>query len=123
MAALLRSDFSATDIPTAFDLRNELIDLNKLARRSSAAVAKQIENYVDTVYDTVKTGALEGTPPDATVPDTLPLRSKYDLFANFTKAERIKIGRLMNLSNNSEVRADVADQLQAFLTNRGWTFA
>lgn len=121
--ALLRSDFSATYIPTAFDLRDELIDLNKLARRSSAAVTKQIENYIDTLYDTVKTGALVGTPPDATVPATEPLRSKYDLFANFTKAERIKIQRALSLADATEVKDAIAAQLQDFLEHRSWTFA
>lgn len=123
MPKLLISDFPATELPTAYDLRPELIQINKVARRASAAVAKQIENYVDALYDTVKTGILTGTPPDATVPATLPLRGTYNDFTEFTRAERIKIDRLLALSDNTEVRTAVAAQLQSFLEHRGWTFA
>lgn len=121
--ALLISDFPGTELPTAYDLRPELVQLNKLARRNSSAVAKQIEEYIDALYDSVKTGALVGTAPDATVPATVSLKALYSDFTDFTRAERIKIDRLLALSDNTEVKTAVALQLQFWLEHRGWTFA
>jgi len=121
MAKLIRSDFTSTNIPTAFDLRDELIELNKTARRSSAAVAKQIEEYVDAVYDTVKTGALVGTPPDGTTAATSNLKATYSDFVDFTRAERTKIGRAVKIGAD-DVKTEIAQQLKDFLEVRLWTF-
>lgn len=120
MSKLLRSDFPATYIPTAFDLRDELVKLNKLVRRSSAAVSKQIEVYIDTLYDKVKTGSKLGTPPDGTTAATVTLKQLYSDFTDFTRAERIKIDRLLALSDNAAVKAAVAAQLAYWLEVQGW---
>lgn len=122
MSTLLRSDFPATFIPTGHDLRGEFIQLNKLVRRSSAAVAKQIEEYVVTIYDAVKAGALTATEPDATVAATVQLKALYSDFTDLTRAERIKVTRLLALSDNVAVKASVESQVQFFLENLGWTF-
>lgn len=121
MAKLIRSDFTSTNIPTAFDLRDELIKLNKTARRASAEVARQIEEYVDAVYDTVKTDTLVGTPPDGTTAATANLKATYSDFVDFARAERIKIGRAIKLGAE-DVKTDIAQQLQDFLEARLWTF-
>jgi hypothetical protein len=122
VSTLIVSDFPATQVVTANDLQNSLIQLHKLTRRSSAGVARQIENYVDTVYDTIKTGALVGTAPDATTPATVTLKALYSDFVDFSRVVRIKVDRAAVYSADS-VKDAMAAQLQFWLEKQGWTFA
>ena len=121
MSKLLRSDFPATYIPTASDLRDELVQLNKLCRRSSAAVAKQIEEQVEALWDTLD-ATETSTEPDATVAATVNLLALYSDFTDYSRAVRVKVGRAASISSDAVIAAIVA-QLRYFLTHRGWTFA
>jgi hypothetical protein len=118
---LLRSDFSATFIPTAADIRPELIQLNKLCRRSSVEVAKQVEEYVEAIWD-ILDATETSTAPDATVAATASLKQLYSDFVDFTRAERIKINRAIAIGA-VDVTDAIAIQLKDFLVHRGWTFA
>ena len=122
VSTLIVSDFPATAVVTANDLQQPLIKLHQLCRRSSAAVARQIEDHVNTIYFLMP-NALTGTPPDATVAATAQLKALYVAFTGFDRAWRIKMERVRKLSENVAVQAAMAAQLQFWLTKQGWTFA
>jgi hypothetical protein len=117
---LLISDFPATELITATDLRPVLVQLNKLCRRSSAAVAKQIEVHVEALWDTLD-ATETSTAPDATVAATVNLLALYSDFTDYSRAVRVKVGRASSISSAAVVAAIVV-QLRYFLTHRGWTF-
>lgn len=119
---LLRSDFPATYIPTANDLQEILIRLKKLVRRSRPNVARQIENYVYSTYEALKVTPISGNAPDATVPTTLNLKIIYGIFADYLRVERLKVNRLLDVSNNSTVKNEMAKQIQFWLETQGWIF-
>lgn len=122
VSTLLVSDFPATEVVTANDLQQPLIKLHQLCRRSSAGVARQIEEHVNTIYFLMP-NALTGTPPDATVAATAQLKALYVAFTGFDRAWRIKMERVRKLSANVAVQAAMAAQLQFWLEKQGWTFA
>ena len=122
VSTLIVSDFPATKVVTANDLQQPLIKLHQLCRRSSAGVARQIEEHVNTIYFLMP-NALTGTPPDATVAATAQLKALYVAFTGFDRAWRIKMERVRKLSANVAVQAAMAAQLQYWLEKQGWTFA
>ena len=122
VSTLIVSDFPATEVVTANDLQQSLIKLHQLCRRSSAGVARQIEEHVNTIYFLMP-NALTGTPPDATVAATAQLKALYVAFTGFDRAWRIKMERVRKLSANVAVQAAMAAQLQFWLEKQGWTFA
>jgi len=122
VSTLLVSDFPATTVNSANDIGDELVALHDLTRRAAADVARQIENYVDAVYDTLRTDDVVGTAPDATAPATVNLKALYNDFVQFTRVERIKINRAKVYGADSTKQA-LADQLKYWLEQQGWTFA
>lgn len=115
-----RHNFTATYITTALDIRPELIQLEQLCRRSTPAVAKQIENYVHSVWDALD-AVQTATPPNATVPATVVLRAIYSDFTDFSRAVRVKVDRAAKIFSATSI-AEIAQQLKDFLIFRGWTF-
>ena len=89
--AILRSAFSQTYIPPALDIRRELSDLDTVCNRSSAAIAKQIENHVSAQLAAF--GGSAGTPPDGTVPATVQLAGVYSAVNKFNREVRVKLKR------------------------------
>lgn len=122
VSTLLVSDFPATTVNSANDIGDELVALHDLTRRAAADVARQIENYIDALYDTLRTDLVVGTAPDATVPATVNLKALYNDFVQFTRVERIKINRAKVYGADSTKQA-LADQLKFWLEQQGWTFA
>ena len=116
-------DFPASEYNTANDLQIPLIRLKRLVRRSSPAVARQIENYIYSTYSRIQVQGLTGTAPDSTEPSTVNLKILYSIFMDYLRVERIKINRLLDVSNNSVIRHDVSRQLKLWLETQGWTFS
>jgi hypothetical protein len=116
-------DFPASKYNTANDLQIPLIRLKRLVRRSSPAVARQIENYIYSTYSRIQVQGLTGTAPDSTEPSTVNLKILYSIFMDYLRVERIKINRLLDVSNNTVIRHDVSRQLKLWLETQGWTFS
>ena len=93
--AILRSAFSQTYLPPALDIRRELSDLDTVCTRSSAAVAKQIEEYVSSTLSA--NGGSAGTPPDGTVAATVSLARLYPAVTAFRREVRTKLERAANV--------------------------
>ena len=119
--AILRSAFTQTSLPRVADIRGELSRLDTVINRSSAAVAKQIQEQMVTWYDTV--GLLTATEPDATVAATVTLRQLYQEWRTFDRRIQNVIYQTSSAGANAEVELAIATQLRDALETYGWTFA
>lgn len=115
-------DFPANPYPRVSDIQIPLIRLKRLVRRSSPAVARQIENYIYNTYLALRVTTIAGSPPDGTTPSTVNLKILYSIFVDYLRAERIKVLHLLDTSNNSTIRHHMSRQLQLWLETQGWVF-
>lgn len=119
---LNKYDFPATIYPRVNDIQIPLIRLKRLVRRSSPAVARQIENYIHSTYEAIKVTNIVGVSPNDTVPSEVNLKILYSIYVDYLRAERIKILNLLDNSNNSTIRHHMSRQLQLWLETQGWVF-
>lgn len=119
--AIPRSDFIQSTLPKAVDLRNELSRLHTVIARSSAAVAKQMEEALVAQFEAIS--VLAGTEPDATVAATVTLRQLYPEYRDWDRVHRMATKHIAASGANAAVTDAVADQIRTLLLLNGWTFA
>lgn len=118
--AILRSAFTQTNIPRVADIRAELSRLDTVIKRSSPAIAKQIQEAMVVWYDEV--GLDTATEPNATVPATVILRQLYSDWRDFDRAADFLIFQHIAVSDNAAVKLAIATQIEDALLTYGWTF-
>jgi hypothetical protein len=113
--AILRSEFPATSLTPAIDLRHELSRLHTVINRNTPERARQIENAVATLSGTALVA-----PVDAVTPSTLPAYQIFPELYAFREAYE-KAVKFATAHSGTAVLAAILAQINFLLTEQLWT--